>query len=165
MSNPQAELIDKFFEYNLWANREIIKICSTLTDEQLQTTIEGTAGTIRETLEHLIGSEAFYLNHISDTLLFDNNEEDWSSKSVEELLQLSQATGEKMVENASKADPHVRHDRTLDFGPYHFFNWTSMLQAIYHGIEHRTQIKMMLTKLGVEHPELAAWDFRMENYP
>ena len=36
-----------------------------------------------------------------------------------------------------------------------------MLQTIYHGIEHRTQIKMMLTKLGVEHPELAAWDFRM----
>ena len=42
MSNLQADLIDKYFEYNLWANTELIKICSQLTDEQLQTTIEGT---------------------------------------------------------------------------------------------------------------------------
>ena len=35
----------------------------------------------------------------------------------------------------------------------------SQLQAIYRGIEHRTQIKILLTQLGVEHRELSAWGF------
>lgn len=165
MNNPQAEMIDKYFEYNLWANTEMVKICSQLTDEQLQTTIEGTAGNIRHTLEHLIGSEFYYLNHLSGELLRNPDEEDWSQKTMEEFLEIAQQSGEKLIEAVSQADPNRRHDRILDIGPYHFFNWTSALQAIYHGIEHRTQIKMMLTKLGIEHPELAAWDFRMEQYP
>ena len=165
MSNLQADLIDKYFEYNLWANTEMLKICSTLSDAQLKTTIEGTAGNIRKTLEHLIGSESYYLYHISGELLWDSDEEDWSGKTMAELLEMAQTSGTKLLAHASQADPHVRHDRVIDIGPYHFFNWTSMLQTIYHGIEHRTQIKMMLTKLGVEHPELAAWDFRMEQYP
>ena len=166
MGNPQADIIDKYFEYNLWATSEMIKICSTLSDEQLQTTMVGTAGNIREIVEHLISAESYYLFHLSGELLFDIDEEEWSTKSMDQLLEINQTIGAKLREEASKADPHVRHDRVLDdIGPYHFFNWTSHLQAIYHGIEHRTQLKMMLTKLGVEHPELAAWDFRMENYP
>jgi uncharacterized damage-inducible protein DinB len=39
-----------------------------------------------------------------------------------------------------------------------------LLQALYHGIEHRTQIKMLLTQIGFAHPELAAWDF-MDSLP
>lgn len=165
MSNPQADLINKYFEYNLWANVEMVKICSTLTEDQLETTIEGTAGSIKETLKHLIGSESYYLYHLSDELIWDADEEDWSDKTMADYLQMAEQSGTKLLEVASQADPHQRHDRVLDIGPYHFFNWTSALQTIYHGIEHRTQIKMMLTKLGVEHPELAAWDFRMEKYP
>lgn len=164
--NPQATTIDKMFEYNVWANTEMVKICSQLTDEQLQTTIEGTAGTIRQTLEHLIGAEAYYLFHLSGELLWDLDEEEWSNKTMEDFLQMIQQSGTKLVAIASQSDPNQRHDRILKNGqPYHFFNWTSALQAIYHGIEHRTQIKMILTKLGIEHPELAAWDFRMKKYP
>ena len=46
--------------------------------------------TIRETLEHLIGSEAYYLNHITGTLHYDNANEDWSNKSLDESFEISQ---------------------------------------------------------------------------
>lgn len=164
MSNPSAELIDKFFEYNLWANTELFKLCTTLTPEQLEMTVEGTPGNIRQTLEHLVSGEVNYLNHVSGSRPWPDDI-DWNSKSLSQLLEMVTTTSTKLHEHASKADPYVRHDRVLDFGPYHFFNWTSLIQAVYHGIEHRTQIKIMLTKLGVEHPELASWDFRMEMYP
>ncbi len=164
MSNPQAELIDKFFEYNLWANTELFKLCSTLNADQLEMTVEGTPGNIRQTLEHIVSGEGHYLNHVSGSMPWPDDI-DWGAKTIDQLLEMVTTSSSKLHEHASQADPHKRHDRVLDIGPYHFFNWTSMIQAIYHGIEHRTQIKIMLTKLGVEHPELASWDFRMEKYP
>ncbi|MEM9775192.1 MAG: DinB family protein [Chloroflexota bacterium] len=162
--NQQADLIDKFYEYNLWANTEMLKFCSSLTEEQLQTELAGTPGTIRQTLEHLVSSEGVYVMHATGSRPWPEDI-DWESKSIDELLEMVKLSGSKLLEVASQVDPHTRHDRILDDGPYHFFSWTSLIQAIYHGIEHRTQIKVMLTKIGVEHPELASWEFRMEQYP
>ncbi|MEM8862863.1 MAG: DinB family protein, partial [Chloroflexota bacterium] len=63
MMNQQADLIDKFYEYNLWANTEMLKFCSQLTEEQLKTELVGTPGTIRQTLEHLVSAEGVYVMH------------------------------------------------------------------------------------------------------
>ena len=63
MENLQADLLDKFYEYNLWANTEMLKFCSQLTGEQLQTELAGTPGTIRKTLEHLVSAEGVYVMH------------------------------------------------------------------------------------------------------
>jgi uncharacterized damage-inducible protein DinB len=38
-----------------------------------------------------------------------------------------------------------------------------LTQAINHATEHRTQIKVLLTTLGVEHPDLDGWDYGQEN--
>ena len=59
----------------------------------------------------------------------------------------------------ASVDPSVQHEVQFEGNAFQFFNWTVVLQALYHGIEHRTQVKSLLTKLGVEHPELAAWDY------
>jgi hypothetical protein len=34
-----------------------------------------------------------------------------------------------------------------------------LAQAFSHGMEHRTHIKVLLTHLGVEHPDLSLWNF------
>ena len=36
-----AQLIDKQFEYNVWANGELLTFCAGLTAEQLATTLAG----------------------------------------------------------------------------------------------------------------------------
>ena len=158
MQNNPINLIDKMFEYNLWANTQLIELCGRLTNKQLAVEAEGVFGQIQPTMVHLIQAEGYYLSRLSgsqpreDTL-------DWNEMSMTELLEKARLSGQQLIAIAGKANPEIRHDVERQGQPYHFFNWTVLLQALYHGIEHRTQIKMLLTQLGVEHPELAAWDY------
>ena len=159
MQNNQTNLIDKMFEYNLWANTQLIELCSDLVDEQLETEVEGVFGRIHPTLVHIIRAEGGYLNHVTGSRPWADDLE-WDSMPIGDLLAMAQLSGQQFVEIASKVDPTTRHDAEFRGKPYHFFNWTVLLQTLYHGIEHRTQIKFMLTHLGVDHPDLDAWEYR-----
>ena len=151
--------IDKMFEYNLWANVKLIELCRTLSEEQLQVEVEGVYGRIQTTLAHLVGAEGGYLSRLTGKRPWADDL-DIDSMPLDELLDLAKISGAKLIEVASQVDAAKQHDIIAPWGaPFKFFNWTVILQALYHGIEHRTQVKSMLTKLGVEHPELAAWDY------
>ncbi|MFQ5435016.1 MAG: DinB family protein [Anaerolineae bacterium] len=158
MPNNKSKLIDKMFEYNLWANTQLIELCSGLDDAQLDAEAEGVYGRIQPTLVHIVRAEGGYLNRVTGARPFPDNL-DWDNMPMSDLLALAQKSGEQLVAIASKTDPDIRHEIEIQGNPYHFHNWTALLQALYHGIEHRTQIKFLLTQLGVSHPELAAWDF------
>src|SRR5678816_1829859 len=57
------DILTRLFEHNNWANLRIIEACSALTDEHLDAEPRSvTKGNIRETLIHLVGSQAGYLN-------------------------------------------------------------------------------------------------------
>ena len=158
MADNQINVLDKQFEYNLWANTQLIKLCSQLIPDQLDIEVEGVFGRIHPTLVHLIRAEGGYLNRLTGTRPWADDL-DWESMTINDLLEKAQLSGRQLADIASKADPSVRHDVDFEGKPFYFFNWSVILQALYHGIEHRTQIKILLTQLGVEHPDLAAWDY------
>jgi len=158
MQNDPGNLIDRMFEYNLWANRRLIEVCIHLTDEQLEVERDGAYGRIQPTLVHMLRAEGNYLRRITGSYPW-GEDPDWGNLKMSDLLTLAQQSGSRLVEIASKTDPAVHHEVGARSGQLGFFNWTVLLQALYHGIEHRTQIKFLLTKLGLEHPELAAWDY------
>ncbi len=158
MQEEQINPIDKMFAYNLWANTELIKLCSNLADEQLETEMAGVFGRIQPTLVHIIRAEGGYLNRLTGARPWADDL-DWDNMPMSELLAKAQLSGNQFIAIASQVDPATRHDVEVQGKSYRFYNWTVLLQALYHGIEHRTQIKILLTQLGVEHPELAAWDY------
>ena len=158
MQTDQTNLINKMFEYHLWANTQLIEFCGNLTDEQLEVEAEGVFGRIHPTLAHTLRAEGNYLNRITGSRPLEEDL-DWEALSLRDLRAMAQLSGEMLIDVAGKADPSVRHDVEFQDSTYSFFNWTVLLQALYHGIEHRTQIKFLLTQLGIEHPELAAWDY------
>lgn len=75
------------------------------------------------------------------------------------LLERAQLSGNQLISISGEVDPTTPHVAEEEGGPFHFFSWTVLLQALYHAIEHRTQIKFLLTQLGVEHPDFDAWDY------
>lgn len=157
-------MITNMFEYNLWANTRLIELCGQLTADQLTVEASGVFGRIQPTLVHLIRAEGGYLRRLTGVAPW-GDDLDWDNMPMSELLAKAQLSGQQLVEVASKVDPEQSHTITAPWGkPFTFYNWTVVLQALYHGIEHRTQIKMMLTQLGVEHPDLAAWDY-LESFP
>ena len=54
-----------FFKFNLWANLRLLDACAQLSNAQLDATIIGTFGSIRETLMHLFASEEGYARHVT----------------------------------------------------------------------------------------------------
>lgn len=151
--------ISKMYEYNLWANTQLIELCSTLNDEQLAIESAGVFGRILPTLVHLVRAEGGYLKRLTGSRPWPEDF-DWDNVTVADLGELAQTSGRQLIKVAGDVDPEIRH--TVDNGEggeWSFYNWTVVLQALYHGIEHRTQVKSLLTRLGVPHPELAAWDY------
>jgi uncharacterized damage-inducible protein DinB len=71
--------LSDFFKYNLWANLRLLDVCAQLSDAQLDATMIGTFGTVRETLMHMFGAEKGYAQtltgktptpHLRNSLLF-----------------------------------------------------------------------------------------------
>ena len=46
MNKPLVEM----FLYNAWANRELYRVCRSLTDKQLDVRVQGISGSVRELL-------------------------------------------------------------------------------------------------------------------
>ncbi|MBI4927302.1 MAG: damage-inducible protein DinB [Anaerolineae bacterium] len=149
-------LISKIFEHNNWANRQIIQVCSTLSDEQLDAEPQSaTVGSIRSTLTHLVAGQQSYLSLLTLPLEARTNPpiafadlQESASKSGEGLLAL--ARDEARLSTQAQL-------RTRD--NYYVAPWVVMLQAINHAAEHREQIKSMLTTLGVTPPDLDGWGY------
>jgi uncharacterized damage-inducible protein DinB len=54
-----APLLDAF-RHSAWANRELLAFCHGLSDTQLDARVDGSYGSILETLKHILGAEAYY---------------------------------------------------------------------------------------------------------
>jgi uncharacterized damage-inducible protein DinB len=149
------EFLIKLFEHNNWANQKIIDICSTLSDEQLDAEPHSiTKGNIRETLVHLVGSQAGYLSLL--TLPVDQRH--YKPLEIKDLLESARISGEGLVAIArGERNPLQSPLRTRD--GYDVQPWVVMVQIINHATEHREQIKSMLSALGVTPPEIDGWDF------
>ncbi len=59
-----TDTLTTLFSHNLWANVRILEHCAELTNEQLDATISGAFGSIRDTLQHIVTSEQSYLYRI-----------------------------------------------------------------------------------------------------
>src|SRR5262245_20547636 len=59
MTSMKNRLSD-LFRYNRWANLRLLDTCADLSNEQLDATLSGTFGSVRETLMHLLSSEEGY---------------------------------------------------------------------------------------------------------
>jgi uncharacterized damage-inducible protein DinB len=154
-----TDTLTTFFKHHLWANMVLLERCAQLTDEQLDTTVVGTYGTIRDTLQHITRSEQNYLHRVStgQPLIRPENEPQMTLAEITESLH---KTGTGFIELAAK----IAADDTVQI------NWIDGIlrdvpksiiinQALYHGIEHRAQIMVIMTQVGVQPPDLQSWDY------
>lgn len=157
MSNFMSEnILVELFKHNNWSNLQIIQVCSTLTDEQLDVEPQTiTKGSIRSTLQHLINSQEDYLSQ----LLGIDARFNWERPpGFDELMKEANSTGEGLValaKNESSKSLTVRFQKD----GYSIEPWVVMVQAINHAAEHREQIKSMLSSLGITPPRIDGWAY------
>ena len=145
----------RLFDHNNWANLQIIRACSALSDEQLDAEPQSaTKGSIRGTLTHLVSSQRAYLALL--TLPVD--ERPTTPLAFDELEESARASGEGLLA-LLRDEARFPKDRLRTKDKYDVEPWVVLVQVINHATEHREQIKSMLTALGITPPEIDGWDY------
>jgi uncharacterized damage-inducible protein DinB len=152
--------LSDFLQYNLWANRRLLDACSHLADEQLDATLtKGTYGSVRKTLTHIFTSEEGYVprSNLTSAAPTPPLKEFTTFPGFDELRRRAEWSGNELIAVAEHADlDKILH---LDGGTYDAPVIILLIQAINHGVDHRSQISTILTQQGVTPPVLDAWAY------
>ena len=152
-----GNILENMFEHNNWANMQILQACSVLRDEQLDAEpVSATKGTIRETLRHMVASQAGYLSLL--TLPVEKRHR-ISPATVSEMQDAARLSGEGLLALAKDERNRIPATRLQTTDGFYVEPWVVMLQIINHATEHREQVKSMLTALGMTPPAIDGWDY------
>ncbi len=155
MNSPFREL----FKHNLWANLRLLDVCERLDDTQLDRTVVGTYGSIRNTFVHLVAAEGRYVDLLGDREHDRSFSERTGFSTWQEARDRARQSGEALILIAEDFDA-ARVLRGIRQGePYELPAIVPMLQAINHATEHRVHIAVILTQLGIEPPTLDGWQY------
>ncbi|HUU61154.1 MAG TPA: DinB family protein [Acidimicrobiia bacterium] len=152
-----ANLPTVFYRQNEWATLRILEVCRGLDDEHLGATAVGTYGSIRDTLRHLVASEAGYACRLGDdTIRRLAPDEPWPG--FDALAEMVSAHTAVFV-GAARGGTNRIIRLDPDTEPYDSEAAVILVQAFNHATEHRSQICTILTTLGIEPPDLSGWEW------
>ncbi|HEY1351239.1 MAG TPA: DinB family protein [Ktedonobacteraceae bacterium] len=146
-----------FFRYNLWANLRLLDTCAQLSHTQLDATAPGTFGSVRETLLHLVASEERYARALTGTSSIPLLEDLTTFPGFDELRLHAEHSGQALIRVAEQGElSKVLH---LDGGTYDAPAIVVLIQAINHGIDHRSQIDTLLSLQESDPSGLDGWSY------
>lgn len=156
-----TSVLTTLFRHNAWANLKLLDFCAGLSDAQLDATAIGGFGSIRDTLQHIVGAEVGYVERANGRLPVAVPSSDQFS-GFDILKDAARWAGDELLQLAVSAreDTNVRQRP-----PRHIFQYrlaSLMVQAITHSTEHRTQIAAIITQLGMEPPDMSGWQYMDE---
>lgn len=154
-----GDTLTTLYSHHLWANLRLLEQCAALSDEQLDATISGTFGTIRDTLQHIVGAEKSYFSRISTGQPY-RRPENAPPPTIADMIESMQQTGAGLIEWASQVQAGDTVQIHWEDDPIRDVPKTIILtQVINHATEHRSQIMTILTQLGIQPPDLDSWSY------
>ncbi len=157
-----THLLTRLIEHNNWANRQLIRACAGLPDDQLDALpMPQEPWTIRKILIHLVAAQQGYLNLLTLAPEARSSFEERERTATRDLEAMADASGAGLL--AWALDEEAVGDADADWveasDGYRFAPWVVLVQAVHHGNDHRSQICDILRALGIEPPELSGWDY------
>jgi len=153
----ERSLYHDAFAHHIWANERVLDACAALSREQLATPVPGTYGPIIDTLNHLVGTDAWYLSFFGD---HPNPIGEDGRVTLDELRAINAANGAAwmaLLEGDLDGEQDIVEDG--DGWRFHSPLGFRLAQSIQHGTDHRSQICTGLTSLGVEPPAIDVWAY------
>ena len=151
-------VLDDAFRHHVWATLELIDVCSSLSPDQLETSVPGTYGSILDTMRHLVGADRGYLFVISGQRVPLVEGDDMDLSDLRKVMEEDGPLWPELV--AGDLDPDADYVRPQDDGSVsHAPLGVRLAQVVHHGTDHRSQICTTLTSIGVEPPLIDVWDY------
>lgn len=87
------------FAHHAWATLRLIDACAQLTREQLNASVPGIYGSILTTLNHLVGSDSWYLARCTDGEYtpWDDDEQQLALPELRDAMERQAAAWERLL--------------------------------------------------------------------
>lgn len=159
MTTP-AQVLRDAFDYHAWATTTLIDALERLGADALDGRVEGTYGSIAETLTHLVGADDRYLLRMEQPSLPPYEDLGVQPLGVlREQVAANRGRWEHTLTRLEAGDLHARIEPRDDYPGADPAETLLLLQALHHGNDHRTQVCSTLGALGLEVPDLDVWTF------
>ncbi len=159
-----VDLLVEFLRHNTMMNQRLLAVCRELTDEQRDTGLEGTYGTVGATLVHVANSQLGYVpRHIAAERPDSLPREPFPGwEALSDRFDLGNAL---LEEFAARVEEEHEIEVTGDESGERYSLPVSLLllQAVNHATEHRSQVATILTGLGIEPPEMDGWTYMLDS--
>jgi uncharacterized damage-inducible protein DinB len=141
-----------FFKHNLWANLRLLDACAQLSDVQLEATMNGTFGSARQTLMHLLAVEEGFARLCTGTAPVPPLKERDTFPGFDELRRRAEQSGNRLIAFAEQVD--ISQSLLLAGRGHKTPVMVVLLQVISHAMDHRSQIATLLSQQGITPPDL-----------
>jgi uncharacterized damage-inducible protein DinB len=148
----------ELYRHKTWATLQLIEYCKGLADEDLDATIPGTFGTIRDTLRHVVDSEEGYFRLVTGERLSPPLPE--GPIPLPQLADRIRRMGPRWELLAADTKAQAREVTTSD--GWRLRAALPMAQAIHHADDHRSHVLSILGARGLPVPEpngLDVWGY------
>jgi len=158
MSDQFEPTMIEFFQYNHWANQELMGICMGLDDEIMTASIPGAYGSIRDTFAHILKAEISFLKRIHR--IYPEPDFQWENNpGLPQVMAYETALHKALLDTLQDvpATQNVHEE-----GNGWIFDYQTRLifmSVVYHGVAHRTDITTFLNCKGVRLPEMDVWGY------
>ncbi len=138
------------FNYNCWANKQIMKSVSSLNDDQFTATIQSGHGSVRGIIVHILSADLIWRRRcqegISPDRFFDENLFP-NPESVSERLIKEQAEMMRYLGSLKNGDLQSTIEyKTTKGTVYKNILWHIILHMFNHGTHHRSELSEVLTQ-------------------
>ena len=150
--------------HDVWATEMLLAHCRTLSDAELALTTPGTFGTVRRTLQHIVGADESYLRKLGVATMWPElpDEEDVALEEIdhhlekiraglEELFARGEPDADRIIDDENRRDPADP--------PLEMETWMMLTQFVHHGSDHRAHIGTILGAHGLATPSLDVWSY------
>lgn len=151
-SCPEADmdLLDRFLGHDAWTTRQLLDICSTLSEDQLDRDFDIGHRTLRRTLDHIIHNMETW-----SSLMAEQPFERAADQTIAGMIRRHDLAADRLKSVSrkiadSKAWDHLWPDH-LDDPPQQKSFGTAIAHVITHSMHHRAQLFYMLRLSGVTH--------------
>ena len=148
----------EFFQFNHWANQELMGFCINLSDEIITASIPGSYGSIRDTFIHILKAEMSFLKRIHGA--YPKPDFKWEENpSLAQLMAYETVLSEALIDTLQRVPATQNVHEESDEWTFDYQALLIFMSVVYHGIAHRTDVTTALNNKGVSLPELDVWGY------
>jgi uncharacterized damage-inducible protein DinB len=160
VTTPASVLRDAF-ERHTWSTLRLLDHLAGLGRDANDTAVDGTFGTIAETLTHLVDADARYLDRLDDPDLPPLAHRE-RPEALEKLRMTVVGNADRWRSALDRLEAGTLH---AAIGPHAAHpnidpaETVLLLQALHHADDHRAQVCTALGASGADVPDVSAWAF------